>query len=108
MGRWAMIGSIGCITPEIIAKYGGVAINDKSSNANGVPPILKHADCWSTFWLLSLPNPGDWIVLQVKRNVKKLEKDENHLKYIEFRIHVLVSAHTYRINVVLSSSTTNC
>merc|ERR1712146_731584 len=26
--RWAMIGSIGCITPEIIAKYGGVAINE--------------------------------------------------------------------------------
>merc|ERR1712151_1064061 len=26
--RWAMIGSIGCITPEIIAKYGGVAIGE--------------------------------------------------------------------------------
>merc|ERR1719476_137184 len=26
--RWAMIGSIGCITPEIIAKYGGVAVNE--------------------------------------------------------------------------------
>merc|ERR1711953_709883 len=26
--RWAMIGSIGCITPEIIAKYGGVTIGE--------------------------------------------------------------------------------